>query len=227
MTEETSLDDKAIEEFYKLGEELREIPEEKYVKSLKGILHEEISKYFHEKKDKETHELKWKDDEQIKSFTSSLWDKAADHIAEHYLKMPEGEIKSLRSRKDPDNPDQTQFENFIAQYLGITKENFFELLKQNPTMNPENLLAYIQPLYQEHIKIRSGKKIAYRIKTPEDAENLLKYTRLMKEHNPKAIKLRIPKKSKSVEDTIKYYTSALEALPATYHPNKPDTYAKK
>lgn len=221
-----SLDDKAIGEFYKLGEELRGIPEEKYVKSLKGILHEEISKYFHEKKDKETHELKWEDDEKIKAFTSSLWDKAADHVAEHYLKMDEDAIRRLKEGKDPDTKE-SHFETLMASYLGIDKEGFFDIMKQNPTMNPENLLDYMRPLYEEHIKRRSSKKISYKIKTPEDATKLLEYTRLLKEHNPKTVKLRIPKKFKSLEETSKLYVQALGMLPETYHPKKPDTYAKK
>lgn len=221
-----SLDDKTIDEFYKLSEDLRKIPEETYIKSLKGILHEEISKYFHEKKDKEIHELTWENDEQIKAFTSSLWDKAASHIAEHYLKMGGDAIKKLKGGKDPDT-EQTHFETLMASYLGIDKENLFELMKENPTMNPENLLDYIRPLYERHVGIRTGKKISYKIKTNEDAIKLLKYTRLMKEHNPKTVKIRIPKEFESLDKTKDLYIKTLAMLPQTYNPNKPDTYAKK
>ena len=223
---ETSLDDKTIEEFYKLGQEIRELPNEKYVKSLKGILHEEASKYFHAKKDKETHELKWESDEQLKGFTGSLWDKAADHIAQNYLKMGAEEVKALKGKKDPDSPDQTLFESFMTQYLGTDKEGFFDAMKVNPTMDPENLLGYIQPLYQQHLKIRVGKKLTHKLKTNEDAANLLKYVSLMKEHNPKAVKMRVPTQFKSIDETARLYQQALEMVPDTYHPKKPDTYKK-
>ncbi len=227
MAEEKTLDDTTIEEFYKLGEELRGIPEEKYMKGLKGILYEEITKHFHEKKDKETHELTWESDEQIKAFTDNLWDKAADHVAEHYLKMGEETKKKLQDAKDPDDPSQTQFEAFIAQYLGISKEDFFETLKSKPTMNPENILEYLTPIYNEHLKVRSSKKVGYRLKKPEDAIQLLDYMRLVKEHNPKTVKLRIPKHFKSIQETAGLYTQLLSMIPETYHPKKPDTYAKK
>ncbi|MBI2651153.1 hypothetical protein HYX01_01660 [Candidatus Woesearchaeota archaeon] len=221
------LDDKTIEEFYKLGQELREIPEKEHVKSLKGILHEHISKYFHEKKDKKTHEIKWESDEQIKSLTDSLWDKAAEHIAEYYLKMDQDTIKKLRGAKEPDNPNQSQFDTFMTVYLGSTKEDFFNTLKNNPTMNPENLLEYIKPLYETHIKIMSGQKIRYKVNTNEQAQHLLEYLKLIKEHNPKYVKLRVPKTFKSIDEVTGLYMQALNMLPETYHPKKPDTYSKK
>lgn len=222
-----NLDDEVIEGFYKLGEELRGIPEQKYFKSLKGILYEEAGKYFNEGKDEETHELKWENDDQLREFTDILWNRAADHIAEHYLGWSANRIKEMRGMKDPDDPNQTQFEALIAFYLGTNREDFFETLRENEIMTPENLLEYLKPLYEQHIKIRQTRKIRSKIKSYDDAANLFEYVKLMKEHNPKSVKLRLPKKIDTVEKATDLYIRALSALPESYHPLKKGTYERK
>ena len=134
----------------------------------------------------------------------------------------------MQNAKDPEDETKSQFETFMAQYLGRDKEGLFEVLKQNEFMTPENLLDYLKPLYEEHIKIATGKRINKKLKKDEDAQKLLEYIRLLKEHNPDAMKgLRVPKTYKDINEVGDLYIKALNRLPETYHPKKPDTYQKK
>lgn len=223
----SNLEKNVMKEFHNLTKKIKSLEDEGYYKQLKGILHQEISDYFHKNKDGETHELKWKDDDQIKAFTDTLWDKSADHIAENYLKMTSDDIKSLK-KPDPDDPNKTQWETFIAQYMGVDKEGLFESLKEQETLNVENLLEYIKPLYETHLNIRQGKHVTKKIKTNEDKDNVLKYLSTVKKHNPKSLKgIRFPKTFKSIEDAQKKYLGILKAIPSAYSPNKPDTYEQK
>ena len=74
-SEEETLEDEVIDAFYKLGNDIRKVGKETYVRSLKGILFEEASKYLNKNKDKETHEIKWENDEQIKKLYAAVgWD---------------------------------------------------------------------------------------------------------------------------------------------------------
>jgi len=223
------LEDKVVGEFHDLSKKIKGLEEEKYYKKLKGILKDEVDTFWRKNRDKETHELKWENEEQLKEFTGSLWDKAADHIAQYYLKISPSDIKKRKKETDPDT-GKSLWEQFMkVNAMGVDKEDLLEELKKHEYMDPENILEYIAPVYRTHLGVRQNKHVTEKIKTDEDSLNLLTYLKKAKEHLPKSLKgKRLPdKKFKNTEVAQKKYLELLDLIPTAYDPGKSATYEPK
>lgn len=220
-----TLDEKVLK-FHKLAVNLNSIDEEPYFGKLKQLLNKELSDYFH--KNAEDGKLKWKDDNQIKGLAEQLWDKAADHLAEHYLKLSPEKIKEMKKDKDPDT-GKSLFEHTIKTLvLGLDKDDIYQSLKGLEYLEVENLPRYIENIYGTHSQMRKSKAIQEKIKNPEDAVGVLTYLKTAKEHNPHAFKgVRLPKLYKKPEDAAQAYLKLISLIPKGYHPNKKETFLPK
>ena len=212
--------------YHDLTQKLKKITEEPASTNLVSKIHGVGSKYLHENKDSVTGLIKWSDETEKHRFTDAIWDSAADHIAENYLKLEAGDIKKLKSKKDPDG--MSLFETMIASYLGgVDKKRLFEQIESLEDLSAENLMNYIEPIFKGHISYRHTVTIDDKIKTHEQASGLHEYLKQVKKHNPESFKgIKIPG-YKGIDTTKNLLGQLAGKIPYTYHPHKKETYEVK
>lgn len=224
-----TLDDKTIEFFHGLTKDLKRIAR-KGDKVLMGLLDRYVSDYFEQHKNPETGILKFEDDNEKREFAHNMWEKAAEHIAEKYLKMKKEDIAELKKLKDPENPDKSQFENMMQQYMGgIDKETMYDQIETILSVSADTKGNLYAPLYQGHIASRTSKHIERKVKTMEDAQKLLRYAGIVAQHNPVTFEgYRVPTKVKSVREAADHYAKeVVQKVPHAYDPLKKETFEPK
>ena len=219
-----NLDDTVIEQFYKLGEDLRKIPESPSARTLHDLVNEEVQTYYAKNRDKEKGHLKCKSDEEARKFAGNLWDKAADHIAQKYLGMDKTDIDKLKKQKDQDG--NMMWETFMRAYIGVDREAFQDHVANIEEVNPLSLYdQLVKPIYSHHVNARQSQRMHKTIRTTEDAQNALRYMAMVKKHNPETYKgAAVPRKISSVNDVYEPFGKWVDSMPRQYHPLQPETH---
>ncbi len=220
----TDLDEKVIDQFYKLGEELRKIPESTSAKTLHDLVNSEVQTYYMKNSDKEKGHLKFKSDEEARTFAGNLWDKSADHIAQTYLGMDKKDIDKLKKQKDQDG--NNMWETFMRSYIGVDRDAFQDQVANLEEINPHSLYdQLVKPIYSHHVGVRQSQRMHKTIRTTEDAQNALKYMAMVKKHNPETYKgAAVPKKIASVQDIYEPFSQWVGSMPRQYNPLQPETH---
>ena len=222
----SGIDDKVIDDFYKLQKNIRGISEKASTKTLHDMLHEEATTYYNENRDKKNGHLKFKSDEEARKFASTLWDKAAEHIAEKYLNLDKSEIKKRKAEKDEDG--NSLWEQMMAAYIGKTKKGFQDEIANIGEISPDNLYdALIKPIYSGHIQIRANRLLDQKIRSTKDAQNAIEYLKIVKKHNPDTFKrYKIPSKIASPQEASDHFLKFVSLVPKQYNPSNAATHEK-
>jgi hypothetical protein len=228
MADTSTLDEKIVNQYHTLVKDIQGIQKDSISKTLMDIINEEAQTFYLKNRDKEKGSLKFKDDNQKRELATNIWDKAADHIAKTYLKMNDQQIKDMK-KLGKDKDGNNIWEAFMSPYLGATKDSFFDSLDSIAEIDPRTIYSHlIEPLYKNHINYRTSSKVKNVIKTTEDANNVIKYLKLAKEHLPDTLSsYKAPSKFKDTNEIAQHFVSVVPLLPDTYHPYKRDTHQKK
>ena len=211
--------------YHDLVGKLQDISDDKQVTGLASHVHQMASDYLHKNKG-EDGKVNWseKGDQEHRKFTDSLWEATADKIAKDYLGMTDQTIKELKGKKVG---GVSQWEQFISTYLGgMDKDDFFERVKSEDELTIENVLkTYVNTIAGRHINYQHTTFLKTTIKTTDDMDGVASYLGDAKKHNKKSLKpLKVPKKFKSLEESMQTLSAASQYIPRKYHPDKKESY---
>lgn len=175
-----TLDDKVRQHIHETVEHVRGITYsteyQAYQTNLLDILNSALQEPGVEK-------LVFKDDAHKREVSDNVWDKAADVIARVYLKMDDNKIKEMKEQKTADGVPI--WENFIANYLGFRKEDFFDrFFKEREYLTADDIKGIHSQLSEAHLSRRTGDYLGHRITTQEHAQATTEYLKAAKEKLP-------------------------------------------